>query len=209
MKELYEKVKLYGEDKLTDLELINIILENNKESFYNYYLDIIMKKDRFSYIYETNYKELIENYKFTNKEAIKILALREIAKRINKPICEEKISIKTPKDVYDIFVDEFRYERFEKVKVLILNNKNIIKRIFEITDGKTDRVDIDPKLIVTEVLSTKYNKVILVHNHPSDVCEPSNEDINVTNHLKRVFDLFNIKFLDHIIIGRHNYRSII
>ena len=209
MRELYEKIKLYGEEKLTDLELITIILENQKESFYNYYLDIIMKKDRFSYLYETNYKDLVDDYKFTNKEAIKLIALREIVKRINKPICEEKISIKTPKDIYDIFVDEFRYERLEKVKVVILNNKNVIKRIFEITNGKPDRVDIDPKLIVTEVLKTKFNKVILVHNHPSDVCDPSNEDINVTNHLKKVFDLLDIKFLDHIIIGRHGYKSII
>ena len=51
------------------------------------------------------------------------------------------------------------------------------------------------------------DKVILVHNHPSNVTSPSSQDKEITNRLNKFFKVFNIELLDHIIVGENEYTS--
>lgn len=52
-----------------------------------------------------------------------------------------------------------------------------------------------------EALKHNAAAVILAHNHPSGVAEPSQADLDITKQLKKVLELVEIKVLDHIIIG--------
>ena len=60
-----------------------------------------------------------------------------------------------------------------------------------------------------EALKFHAVSVILVHNHPSGIPEPSGDDITVTRQIRRVGEMLGITLLDHIIIGDHCYTSML
>ena len=100
-------------------------------------------------------------------KAIQLKAIGELTKRISKPINKNKIKIRSTKDVADLIMPELRYEKREVAKVIILNNKNIVVRIMNISFGGTNFASIAPKEVLAEAVKTGSPKIILVHNHPS------------------------------------------
>lgn len=59
---------------------------------------------------------------------------------------------------------------------------------------------LDSKYIIRTALINASDKVIMVHNHPSNSIEPSDKDIYITNVTNKLLEVFNIKLLDHIIV---------
>ena len=124
----------------------------------------------------------------------------EMAKRMEKSF-DLKIVIKEPKDVVSIVMDELRYEKNEIVKLLILNTKNVLQKIIDISIGRVNSAEIDIRKILEEILKTGMPKFILVHNHPSGNPNPSDDDLEITKRLKQASKLVGLQLLDHIIIG--------
>jgi DNA repair protein RadC len=62
---------------------------------------------------------------------------------------------------------ELRFEKKEVVKLIILNNKNIVLKILNLSIGTSNSATISPKDILSEPIKMKANRIILVHNHPS------------------------------------------
>ena len=117
--------------------------------------------------YIVSIEELISIKGIGKVKAIQIKAACEIAKRIAKPIDITKIKIKNTKDVANLVMSELRYEKREIAKVIILNNKNIVLRIANISLGGANFACIEPKDILAEAIKMQSPKIILVHNHPS------------------------------------------
>ena len=104
-------------------------------------------------------------------------------------------------------MEEMRFEKREIVKVVILNTKNKILRILDVSLGGTNYAVIEPKEILAEPIKMGADKIILIHNHPSGNATPSREDFEVTKRISVCAELFGIKLLDHIVIGDGEYRS--
>ena len=107
-----------------------------------------------------------------------------------------------------MLIDELKSEKREIVKVLILNSKNIIIKILDVSYGSSNLAIVTPKEILAEVIKMEAPKMILVHNHPSGDATPSKQDIQMNEKVKECAKLFKIELLDHIIIGDGNYISI-
>ena len=105
-------------------------------------------------------------------------------------------------------MSEMRYEKREIVKLIILNTKNKVMKISNISTGSTNYAVVELKDILSEPLKIGANKIILLHNHPSGNPKPSIEDINITNKLNECAKLMGIELLDHIVIGDGIYESI-
>ena len=73
--------------------------------------------------------------------------------------------------------------------------------------GTLDQVALYPREVVKRALSVNAASLIMVHNHPSGDPTPSRADIELTSHLKSSLLPFNIRVLDHFIIGKHGYFS--
>ena len=138
-----------------------------------------------------------------------MLAVCELVKRINKPINKENIKIKDAKDVARLLMNELKYEKREIVKLILLNNKNIVLKIKDICYGGTNFAMIEPKEILSEAIKIQAPKMILVHNHPSGDVNPSKSDFNITDRIYEASEIMGIQFLDHIIIGNNKYESIL
>ena len=95
----------------------------------------------------------------------------------------------------------------EEVRVLLLNNKNIIIDDILIQKGSTDYVEIYPQEILKHCISKCAKSIILIHNHPSGDPTPSTNDIYITNKIQEATNVFNITLFDHIIIGGKKYIS--
>ncbi|MBS9462910.1 JAB domain-containing protein [Flagellimonas sp. 389] len=88
----------------------------------------------------------------------------------------------------------------ESFKVLLLNNSNKVKGIYELSRGGITATMIDLRILFAVVLKTLSVAIILTHNHPSGKLEASKADIQLTNKIKNAAALFDIKVLDHLII---------
>ena len=88
----------------------------------------------------------------------------------------------------------------ESFKVVLLNNSNKVKGIYELSKGGITGTMIDLRILFAVVLKTVSVGIILTHNHPSGKLHPSEADKKITEKIKKAAELFDVKVLDHLII---------
>lgn len=96
----------------------------------------------------------------------------------------------------------------EHLLFLGLDRANNIRNISLLGIGTSSHIEIDTKYIVRTALVTESDKVILVHNHPSNSLKPSLQDKEISNITNQLLRAFNIQFLDHIIVTEYGRRYI-
>ena len=207
----YEKLELYGEKMLSNAELLAIIIKNGTKDFTA--IDIANKvlnkiNNNLRDLQDISLEEFKEIQGIGKVKAIQMKAICELTKRISRPVDYAKIKIKNTKDIAKIFIDEMKYEKRELVKLVLLNTKNIILKIVDISFGGTSSAIVEPKEILAEAVKIGAPKIILIHNHPSGDSEPSLADFEITTRLEKASNLLGIELLDHIVIGDGNYVSI-
>lgn len=89
----------------------------------------------------------------------------------------------------------------ESFKVMLLNNGNQVKCIYEISKGGITGTMVDLRILFAIVLKSLTVGIILAHNHPSGTLRPSANDKDITHKIREASKLFNIKVLDHIILS--------
>ena len=211
----YEKLEIYGAEMLSNAELLAIIIKtgNKKETAVALAQKILnlnknYNKNDLRFLQEISIEELTEVKGIGKVKAIQIKAVSEIAKRITKPITN-KIKISNTKDVAELVMSELRYEKREIAKVIILNNKNIVLRIVNISLGGSNFACIEPKDVLAEAIKMQAPKIILIHNHPSGDPKPSKSDYKVTDRIYECADLMGIELLDPVVIGDGIYESVL
>lgn len=207
----YEKLEMYGEKTLSNSELLAIIIKTGtKEETSVSLAQRILKikgNQELRFLQEIAIEELKKIKGVGRVKAIQIKAVCELAKRMSTPL-NLNTTIKTPEDVAKLLMDELRYEKRELVKVIVLNTKNVVQKIVEISKGKNSSSIVETKTVFQEAIKMDMPKIILVHNHPSGDATPSTADINLTKELEQVANLLQVTLLDHIIIGDGTYTSI-
>lgn len=88
----------------------------------------------------------------------------------------------------------------ECFKIMLLNNANKVKGIYEVSSGGITGTMVDLRIVFAVVLKSLTTAVILAHNHPSGTLKPSEADKALTEKIKKAALLFDIKVLDHLII---------
>jgi DNA repair protein RadC len=93
----------------------------------------------------------------------------------------------------------------EVFSVLFLDNQNYLIEYTEMFRGTIDSASVYPREVAKAALELNAAAVIFAHNHPSGISVPSSADRNITHKLKSALELFDIRVLDHIIIGDTTY----
>ncbi len=93
------------------------------------------------------------------------------------------------------------YER-EVFAIMLLNNQHELIEYKELFYGTIDAAAVYPREVVKAVLAANASAVILTHNHPSGVSEPSQADKAITQRLVNALGLIDVRVLDHLIIGK-------
>lgn len=147
-------------------------------------------------------------YGIGQKKQEKIYALKEILERLLKADKNERITINKPNDIAKILIPRYRYATQENFIIVLLNTKNEIISINDISTGSLNASIAEPREVFREVLKYPTSAVILAHNHPSGNPNPSIEDIKITKKLVNAGKILGIDVLDHIIIGDNEFRSL-
>ena len=211
----YEKLELYGEKALSNAELLAIIIKNGTKEktsieIANEILNLNQNHDKgdINFLQDFSLEELKNIKGIGRVKAIQIKAMCELAGRMSKPSNYRKIQIKGPNDVANLLMNDLRFEKREIVKVVIINNKNIVLKILDVAIGSGNCSNLNIRYILSETVKMNAPKIILVHNHPSGDPTPTKQDIFVTEKLKEAAELLKIELLDHIVIGNMRYKSI-
>ena len=212
----YEKLEMFGAQALTNSELLAIIIKTGTKDETSVMLAqkiLNLKnnnnKEDLRFLQDISIRDLMTIKGIGKVKAMQIKAIGELTKRLSKPINNIKIKIKSPGDIADLFMQELRYEKKEIMKLVILNSKNIIQKIVNISLGATNSVSVEPKEILLEAIKCQAARIILIHNHPSGDPTPSKDDYRFTDKIYECTDLMGIELLDHIVIGDGKYESIL
>lgn len=205
-----------GAEKLSNSELLSIILWDNKKEDTLEISNKILSKYNLNKLEDTGYNELVSlvcggkkaEYKDFVK-VMKLLSLVELSKRYNKLVKGgfNHKPITSAKDVYNMFCDKYKDYKKEVLSVVLLDTKNYVIKIKEVSVGTLNSSLIHPREVFKEAIKESANSIILVHNHPSGDCSPSRDDLEVTEKLVKFGEEFGIRVLDHIIVGKGRYYS--
>ena len=209
----YEKMQMYGAESLSNSELLAVIIKtgtNQKTSVELAQEILTIKKEENSlqFLQDISIEEFMQIKGIGVVKAIQLKAVCELAKRMSRPINKMDIRIKDTKDVFRLLGDELRFERREKVKLLILNIKNILLKIVDVSYGGTHNAILETKDVFAEPIKMGAPRIILVHNHPSGDPTPSVEDVMLTRDMYRAGLLLGIVLIDHVVIGYNKCKSI-
>jgi len=147
--------------------------------------------------YKNCIKMTIQNISIQVSDKPKTNIDREIKVSNSKDVVnlEEVQAIKNATNEYFIFIG--------------LDRANNVRNISLLGIGTSSNILIDSKDIIKTAILSASEKVILVHNHPSNNLKPSKEDLHLTNVTNEILKPFNIELIDHIIVTEKEYSSIL
>jgi len=209
----YEKLERYGAEVLSNAELLAIIIKTGNRNETSVTLaQRVLKQgsggEGISFLYDMALEELRGIKGIGRVKAIQIKALMELSKRAASTFnLSERIVIKSPQDIYRLLMGDMRYLKKEVFKAVLLNTKNHVIKISNISIGSLSASIVHPREVYREAVKASCSAVIFVHNHPSGDPEPSADDIETTRRLVESGEILGIKALDHIIIGDGTYIS--
>ena len=136
------------------------------------------------------------NAKYAQLQAVLEMANRHLGEEIKR-----NDSITSPADTIAYLHAQLRDKPHEIFACLMLDNRNRVIAFRELFRGTIDGASVYPREVVKQALADNAACVILAHNHPSGVCEPSQADVQITERLKKALALVDIRVLDHVIVG--------
>lgn len=210
----YEKMQMYGSENLSNSELLAIIIKTgtNEKTSVELAQEILklgsQNRNDLHFLQDLSIEEFMQIKGIGKVKAIQLKAVCELTKRMSRPIQNMNIKIRIPLDVAKLLMNELKFEKREKVKVLMLNRRNILLKIIDVSYGGTNSAIIEPKDILAEPIKMGAPKIILVHNHPSGDPKPSVQDLNLTKTVYKAGEMLGIQLIDHIVIGNEQYESI-
>ena len=203
------KLTRNGVKTLDDAELLSIIfgVGSKKESALEL-SNKLLKKYNLNKLENLSIKDLANECNNDFNKALQILSLIEICKRYNRLINNGYTkSIRSAKDVFNIFSYKLLNEKRETFIVLSLDSKNNIIKEEEVSKGILDSSLVHPREVFKSAIKESAYSIIIVHNHPSGDCTPSQQDMEVTKILMKAGATLDIPVVDHVIIGKDNYYS--
>ena len=127
--------------------------------------------------------------------------LPELARRYFEETLPMGEAIRSPADTETFLLARLRDRPHEVFCCLYLDNRHRVILFEELFRGTIDGTSVYPREIVKQALTVNAAAIILAHNHPSGICEPSQADERITRRVKSALDLVDIRLLDHLVIG--------
>ncbi|MBN2198105.1 DNA repair protein RadC [Candidatus Wolfebacteria bacterium] len=200
-----EKLEKYGPEKLSDSELLAILLRTGSKGINVVELARkILGKFSGSGLAKAGFNDLKNTFGLGAAKACEIVACFELGRRLlqNK---KSQIYL-TPKDVWNELKD-IRDNKKEHFVIFFLDARNQeIKREI-ISVGSLNANLVHPREVFEPAVRHLAAQVILAHNHPAGDLKPSEQDIEITKRLVEAGDVLGIDIVDHIIVTQNRFLS--
>ncbi len=138
---------------------------------------------------------------------IQLQATKEMTKRYFSQQMEANEAINEPYLAIVYFQSELEHWEREVFMVLFLDNQNRLICTEKLFFGTINQANVYPREVIKAALKHNAAAIIVAHNHPSGSCTPSEADRYLTKRIENACDLVDIRFVDHIIVGKGDYFS--
>jgi DNA repair protein RadC len=134
--------------------------------------------------------------KYAQLQAVLEMSRRHLAEQLQRG--DALTSPELTKQYLSACLRDYGHEVFA---ILLLDNQHRVIRLEELFHGTLDSAAVYPREVVKLALAHQAAAVILAHNHPSGVAEPSASDRAITERLQQALGLMDIRVLDHLVVG--------
>ncbi len=201
-----EKLEKYGPGKLSDAELLAILLRTGTKDLNVIKLSQkILQKFENQKITDITIDELKTVHGLGTAKACEIIACFELGKRMLKG---KKTSILlSPKDVWER-MDDIRNSKKEHFVVFYLDSRNQEIQREIISVGTLNESLVHPREVFEGAIKNNAASIIIAHNHPSGDIQPSQADIEITKKLIHAGKILNIMIISHVIVTKDKWEEL-
>jgi len=206
-----EKMLRKGTQSLSDAELLAILIAigNKNETAVELARRILNEcQDNLNELAQLTIADLCKRFKGIGQaKAITIIAALELGKRRKTSEILERKTIKSSKDLFELFEPQLVDLPHEEFWLGLLNGANKVIEIKRLTQGGTRQTVVDIPMLLKIAIEKSAQALVVAHNHPSGQNRASHEDEIITRRIKSGCEAIGITLLDHIIIARGEYYS--
>ncbi|GAB3111119.1 JAB domain-containing protein [Aestuariicella hydrocarbonica] len=198
-----EKLLSRGAGSLSDAELLAIFLRTGcaGKSAVDLARDLLTSFGGLRQILESDRQSFCAAHGLGDAKFSQLQAVLEMGRRHLSSVMEQAPGFENPQMVKDYLRAELRHRPREIFSVLLLDNQHRLLGYHELFQGTIDAASVYPREVVKLALAHNAAAVILAHNHPSGVAEPSQADKRITERLQQALGLVDIRVLDHMVVG--------
>lgn len=201
-----EKLLKYGAEKLTDVELLAILLRTGMEG--KNVLEVaqsVVKKFPGVGLSNATIPELTKIKGVGEVKALELVTCFELGRRLLKDKQTELVL--SPRAVWEK-MEDLRTSKKEHFVVFFLDTQNQLIKREVVSIGTLNASMVHPREVFEPAIKNSVAHIIVAHNHPAGSLEPSEEDLAVTRRLRDAGLLLGIQLLDHVIVTASNYSSL-
>lgn len=205
----YEKCLHSGPEKLTDSELLAVVLRSGTRGsssvqLADEVLHLGQNEQGLLGIYHLSMEDLMQIRGIGQVKAVQIKCIGELSKRIATREAGKLLDFHSPDTIAAYYMERMRHEEQEQMICTMLNTKNQFLGDEVISRGTVNSSLVSPRDLILAAFRHRAVYMILVHNHPSGNPEPSKDDLLFTKRVWEAGALVDIPLLDHIVIGDHS-----
>lgn len=205
-----EKLIKYGPDILSEAELLAIVLNvgTKKEEVFSMASRLLKEYGKNAVISQIDPRKFERDLKIPLVKACQIIACFELGRRFFKKVNGKNIIIKTAKQAHEHLKDMGDLQK-EHLRGIYLNSRHRVVHEEVISIGSLTASIVHPREIFKPAIENGAVAVIIAHNHPSGDKKPTKEDIAITKQLAEAGRILGIDLLDHLIITKTGFMSVL
>lgn len=198
-----EKLLSRGPAALSDAELLAIFLRTGcaGKSAVDLARDLLNDFGGLRPLLEARQEDFCRGLGLGSAKFAQLQAVLEMGRRHLSATLETGDLLTSPDLVRQYLSAQLRHRPHEVFAVLFLDNQHRLRCFDELFQGTIDGASVYPREVVKRALAHNAAAVILAHNHPSGVAEPSASDRRITKRLQEALDLVGVRVLDHMVVG--------
>lgn len=204
-----EKLVMTGAESLSDAELLAIFLRTGSQGTSVMVLAQQMLNE-FGSLYRimaASKEELTVIKGVGEAKMTQLHAIAELGRRFFASQLARENVMENPQVTRHYLQSVLAHQEREVFMALFLDNQHRVLQAQKMFTGTIASVEVHPREIVREALKLNAAAVILAHNHPSGIAEPSRADRDITRKIAQACALLNIRLLDHLVIGHGQFTS--
>ncbi len=198
-----EKLLDKGAHALTDAELLAIFLRTGikGKTAVDLARDLLQETGGLTHLLSADEKRFCQSKGLGKAKYVQMQAVVEMSRRYLQEKIERGDAMSNVSDVKNYLQTRLQSYPFEVFACLFLDNKHRVIEFEELFKGTIDAASVHPREVVRRVIHHNAAAIILAHNHPSGVAEPSQSDQLITHKLKDALSLIDVRVLDHFVVG--------
>lgn len=205
-----EKMMTHGAMVLTDAELLAILIGSGSQD--ETAVELMRRvlaacNNNLNELGKLSLEQLCAFKGIGPAKAVTVMAACELGRRRKLAEVEDRLVVRTSRDVYNYFHPKLADQPVEELWVMLLNNACKLIDARRVATGGITEVVADVRLVLREAIMGRATAIALCHNHPSGSVRPSHHDDMLTDRLRQACELMNIRLTDHIVLTDGRFYS--